>query len=213
MKLLSILIFVFTISFSAQANHNHYNFLTVVIDGADGELEKVIYYPKGSTYRVYLTKKDKETVTTEDFVTYQGNMQLTIYPKFRKYKPIHFDIKGKRLRIFWTAQGAFDAGFGADWNNDSETVNENSSENSSKITLKKELIASKKYSGKYNVTLTFSNGIVFKYTDGKFNAKLHDKYINIKGEYMIEMESGILKFSYNPKTGKVWWIFDKNNSL
>jgi len=209
MRLLSIFVLIFKLSSTTQANHDHYNFLTVVIDGADGELEKVIYYPKGSTYRVYLTKKDRETIKTEDYVTYQGNMQLTIYPKFRKNNPVHFDIKGKRLRIFWTAQGAFDAGFGADWNDDSEATYKNSS----KITLKKELVKSKIQTGKYNVTLKFSNGIVFKYTDGKFNAKLNDKYIHIKGEYMIEIDSGVLKFSYNPKTGKVWWIFKKNKSL
>ena len=213
MKLLTILVLIFTLNFSTQAYADDYNFLTVVIDENDDSLEKVIYYPKGSTYRVYLTKKDKETITTENFVTYQGNMHLTVYPKNRKNKPEQFDIKGKRLRIYWTARAAFDAGFGAGWKSDSETEEDDLNDKSPKITLEKELKESKINIGKYNVTLKFSNGIVFKYFDGKFNAKLNDKYINIKERYIIEMDSGILKFSYNPDDGKVWWIFEKNKAL
>lgn len=208
--LLFFIAFLF-LSNTLLSQKTSYDFLTVVVDTPNEEPEKVIYYPEGSSYKIYLTKKDAEPIKMEDKVIYEGDIQLTIYPKYRKYKPEHFDIKGKRLRIFKTAKAAFDAGFGADWNYDNSYTSQevvSKSNFSNGITLKKSLTVSKKNPNNYNATLTFSNGIVFNFNDGKYNAKMKGKYVDIKGEYMVKVKEGILKFSYNPSNGEVWWIFE-----
>lgn len=210
------LIFTLSIGLFAQNDNTPYDFVTVVIEEQDGTDQKVSYYPEGTTYQIWLTKKDSEPNISNSMVTYEGDMHLSIFPKYRKHKADKFDIKGKRLRIFKTAETAFNAGFAGEWNyldkKDKGSSIQNNEAQSGKITLNKKLTASKINDGTYNATLTFSNGIVFKYFDGKFNAKLNGEYINIKNRYIIETDKGTLKFSYNPKTGKVWWIYENTNA-
>lgn len=62
----------------------------------------------------------------------------------------------------------------------------------------------------YNVSLEFSNGITFLYRDGKVNAWSDGKSLQIKNKYIVSALGGELKISYNPKTQKIWWIFDKD---
>lgn len=70
---------------------------------------------------------------------------------------------------------------------------------------------SKKIKGSKNIVFTLSNGIIFNYTDGKYYAYLHNEenFLNIEGKYLVESDYGILKISFNPKNGEVWWVFDK----
>lgn len=67
---------------------------------------------------------------------------------------------------------------------------------------------SMKQNGKKNVVLTFSNGIVFTYTDGDVKAKLNNTELVIKGNYVIYSEIGIAKVSFSPKNGETWWVFE-----
>ncbi len=76
------------------------------------------------------------------------------------------------------------------------------------ITVNKTLIESSLNPGMKNVKLSFSNGIVFTYTDGKAKATLNGKALKIKYKYMIYSDTGITKLSFNPKTGVVWWVFE-----
>lgn len=64
--------------------------------------------------------------------------------------------------------------------------------------------------GKKNLKFKLSNGITFEYNDGKYRAYLNEEenYINIDGNYLVESDSGILKLSFNPNTGVVWWVFE-----
>lgn len=61
----------------------------------------------------------------------------------------------------------------------------------------------------YDVSLQFSNGILFLYRNGKANAWKGGKSLPIKHKYIIQTDQGALKLSYNPQTQKIWWIFDK----
>lgn len=57
-------------------------------------------------------------------------------------------------------------------------------------------------------TFKLSNGIEFSYVDGKYNATLNNKYLDIKGKYVIDSKLGILKISFNPNNGETWWVFE-----
>ncbi|WP_340202258.1 hypothetical protein [Ascidiimonas sp. W6] len=60
-----------------------------------------------------------------------------------------------------------------------------------------------------NVSLVFTNGITFYYRDGNVQAWLNGKELKIEGNYFISSELGLLKVSFNPNTGEVWYVFEK----
>ena len=59
-----------------------------------------------------------------------------------------------------------------------------------------------------NVRLTFSDGVVFTYTDGEARAYKNGDELRIEYKYLIYSDMGIHKVSFNPKNGKVYWVFD-----
>ncbi|AXG71694.1 hypothetical protein KORDIASMS9_03951 [Kordia sp. SMS9] len=62
----------------------------------------------------------------------------------------------------------------------------------------------------YDVSLEFSNDVVFTYKNGFVNAWQYGEELVIENKYLVKTEQGTLKISYNPKTKKVWWVFDKD---
>ena len=62
----------------------------------------------------------------------------------------------------------------------------------------------------YDTSLQFSDGTIFYSRDGKVNAWKNGKELTIEGKFMIDTNKGIIKLSYNPKTKKIWWVFDKS---
>lgn len=77
------------------------------------------------------------------------------------------------------------------------------------VTAEKELTDSKVNEGKKNLKFTLSNGIVFTYVDGEYEATINGNKLKTRGKYLIYSELGILKLSFNPSNGVVWWIFEK----
>ena len=73
-------------------------------------------------------------------------------------------------------------------------------------TLDKQLTPSKIAADRYNVVLTFSNGVQFSYEDGQYEATQNGMPIEVDGQYIIETKDEIIKFSFDPTSGKVWWI-------
>lgn len=69
---------------------------------------------------------------------------------------------------------------------------------------------SKTMEDKKNLIFKLSNGITFEYNNGKYKAYLNkeENYLHIEGKYLIESDFGILKLSFNPSNGIVWWIFE-----
>lgn len=65
--------------------------------------------------------------------------------------------------------------------------------------------------GETNVVLEFSNGVIFKYKDGKITATLNNKEVEVKGHYLIYSDSGVVKISYNPKNKELWWTYEPAN--
>ena len=78
------------------------------------------------------------------------------------------------------------------------------------VSLKKEFLESVPY-GERNVLLTFSNGLVFRYFEGKAEAWYNGEEVAIEGRYIIDLGKETVKLSYNPQTGKVWYTVVKND--
>lgn len=62
----------------------------------------------------------------------------------------------------------------------------------------------------HDMSLEFSNGIVFYYKDGKAVAWEDGRLLKMTGKYMIQIPTGYLKISYDPFTKKMWWCTSKN---
>ncbi|MFK7968879.1 MAG: hypothetical protein AB8F95_00860 [Bacteroidia bacterium] len=77
------------------------------------------------------------------------------------------------------------------------------------VKAEKELAFSTKKEGHYNVVLTLSNGIIFSYQDGEVKAALDDELLEIEGEYLVYSSLGVARISFDPKSGELWWVFDK----
>lgn len=61
----------------------------------------------------------------------------------------------------------------------------------------------------YNLSIEFSNNVIFYYKDGNASAWQNGKKLNITKNYFIETNEGVIKLSYNPQNKKLWWILDK----
>jgi len=83
--------------------------------------------------------------------------------------------------------------------------------NSQGVTVKKTLSNSENFYGLNNVVLVFSNGVIFTYQDQSVTATLNGKPLKIEGKYLIYSDLGIHKVSFNPHTGKVYWVFESAN--
>ncbi|WP_111683902.1 hypothetical protein [Winogradskyella tangerina] len=76
------------------------------------------------------------------------------------------------------------------------------------VTATSNVTDSETLEGKKNLEFTLSNGISFNYTDGLFSATLDNKPLTIKHKYLVYSDLGVLKLSFNPSNGKVWWVFE-----
>ena len=201
-----------------QAQQDPYDFLTIVIENKTGTIDQVVYYPEGSTYEVKDEngKEVKPLSTSPNAYTFEGNLTLFVTPEYRKEKMDNFSIQQQKLKIFTTAAAAYAGGFGAEWNG--ETTSDFPPANKVKwkeqpsdateVSISKELMKSTINEGKYNMKLTFSNGIIFTYQDGAYAATLGEEELEIQGKYIIRSRLGTAKLSFNTTTGKVWWVFE-----
>ena len=78
------------------------------------------------------------------------------------------------------------------------------------VTLVKEFLGSSD-KGERNVLLVFSNGLVFRYFNGVARAWYEGEEMEIQGKYIIDIGPETVKFSYDPSTGKVWYVIEANH--
>jgi hypothetical protein len=60
----------------------------------------------------------------------------------------------------------------------------------------------------YNVGIEFNNGVVFYNRDGIAEAWQNGKMLKIENKYLISTDDGLIKLSYNPKNGEIWYVFE-----
>ena len=78
------------------------------------------------------------------------------------------------------------------------------------IKASKKISPSETLEGYYNLELNTTNGINFKYIDGKASASFEGEQLEIIGKYVVESPIGVLKVSFRPKTKEAWWVFHEN---
>lgn len=158
----------------------------------------VSYYPPGTQFELknphgYIILKYSETPRVQEI---DGEYKLILSPNWKKGKEVIKLSKGDKVELALTSS------FG------STEDQQNILLNTLGIKVQKEVTDSKKYKGKKNLRLELDNGILFVYEDGEYYAKLDNKYIDIRNKYVIKTKKGTLRVSFNPNTGKVWWVFE-----
>lgn len=158
--------------------------------------DDVISYPPGTPFE--LRDADDNLIFTEK--NFEGEFKikfphtLFISPSWKKEKD-----------IFKLTEGFVVVELTEDYFRYSDN---NVPESSHGVTVNKTLIRSGLGKDTKNVKLEFSNGIIFTYIDGKAAATLKGKPLKVENKYLIYSELGIIRVSYNPKSGTVWWVFE-----
>ncbi|MDC8003579.1 hypothetical protein POV27_05920 [Aureisphaera galaxeae] len=153
-------------------------------------------YPPGTRFEV----RDADNNLLFDQDTAQKTFKverpvtLVVYPNYKESQD-----------IFPLSEGIIEQALTSDF---FPTQNKDTSYGSHGVTVRKELTDSKKKPGSKNLKLTLSNGIIFQYQDGTAFAELNGKELTIKNKYIIYSDLGILKLSFGPKSGTVWWVFE-----
>ena len=65
--------------------------------------------------------------------------------------------------------------------------------------------------GTNDLSLLFSNGIIFYYKDGEASAWLNGETLEIEAEYIIKSRLGTIRMSYDPYTTVIWYVFEAND--
>jgi hypothetical protein len=74
--------------------------------------------------------------------------------------------------------------------------------------ISKEITKSEVNENKYNLEMEFSNGLVFSYQDGEVIAIQNGKELNVQSRFLVSTPEGLLKLSFAPSKGEVWYVFD-----
>lgn len=159
-----------------------------------------IMYPPGTAFKLLDNKG--QTILTEasaptKFVIKDNNYKLIVSPNYKNENDIYNLSEGK-VEILATK----------DYGQSNSTSHIRKGLKN-EITAKKELTESTQMRGQKNLKFELSNGITFKYIDGKYSAMLEDEDLIIKGKYLIYSDIGVLKLSFNPSNGVLWWVFEK----
>lgn len=158
----------------------------------------VVMYPPGTEFELrnehgYIVMKNSDTPYSLEI---KSRHKLTVSPNYKNEKDIFILTEGKVEKVltarFMAKESRMETLFIDDRN----------------VTAHKKVTESNLRKGYKNLEFELSNGISFTYKDGKYSAMFRNAKIEITGKYLINTEIGILKLSFDPKTGVVWWVFE-----
>jgi hypothetical protein len=164
--------------------------------------EDVIMYPPGTEFELktkegYIIFKNSGD---EGVIDITEKHTLYVYPSWKDSTDVFVLTDGKVEKVLTsTYQDSHE-------HSDTNKLKNNGITASSKVTDSKTL------EGKKNIEFKLSNGITFNYTDGLYSATLGDKNLTVKNKYLIYSDLGILKLSFNPSNGEVWWVFEASKT-
>lgn len=198
MKTLSILLlsFLFASHSNAEKIRAAYS-LQIKTEGTD------ISYPPNTKFELY--DSNNILIYTQEDLPQQYEItslhRLVLHPSWRETEETY------RLEKATLVLNYFDAEY---WMGSADQLQTDQPEKSHSdyITAAKTLSKSLLNENKYNLTLTFNNGLIFSYVDGQTEAIWEDKPIEIQGRYVIKSELGTYKISFNPANGETWWVFN-----
>ena len=155
-------------------------------------------YPPGTKFELknehgYIVFKNSDDPGEIDI---DGDYTLYVYPSWKKTPDV---IKLKEGRLEKVLKKTYTI-----------PIHEYNTIESNGVTANFKVTDSEDFKGKKNLYFELSNGITFRYSDGKYNAYLNDEenYLNIVNKYLVESKMGTLKLSFNPNNGETWWIFE-----
>lgn len=191
MKKLVFTIFASLMFFVTQAQATYLKITT-----NDKSLDQIMY-PPGTNFELktkegYIIFKNSES---SGIVEIKEKHALYVYPSWKNDPDVFVINEGKVEKVLTKTYS---------WSHENNEPTSNSG-----VTAEKELTDSKVNEGKKNLKFTLSNGIVFKYVDGEYEATLNGNKLKTRGKYLIYSKLGVLKLSFNPNNGVVWWIFEK----
>lgn len=172
-------------------------YLTIV---QGDRVQDQVSYPPGSTFAVYNTNQDQLFNTLNAPKTFTINQPLTLIVN-PTYKSTADTLALSSGSLIYSNAPRYGT-------HSKLTV---IGHNSHGVTVNKTLTNSENFYGLNNVVLEFSNGVIFTYNDQTVFATLNGKSLKIEGKYLIYSNLGVHKVSFNPHTGKVYWVFEPAN--
>ena len=157
-----------------------------------------ISYPPNTKFELFDANKRlirTEKTLVKDFII-SSRHTLIIYPRWKETADV-YTLEDATLKI--ESNEAYMKSI--------EDYHNTDLRSGSKTVHFKKTIEPSEITGKYNLTLEGSNGLIFTYTDGKVVAIQNGNELTIIGKYVIESEQGTLKVSFNPNNKETWWVF------
>lgn len=159
-----------------------------------------VNYPPGTSF--ILQNEAGQTILNQESLgeigSYKivGEHSLYVFPSW-KNTPDSFDIKNgkvelKKHKIYKKKKETKNSYVPSDGN----------------MRIERKMLFASDYGNQKNVSIIFTNGITFYYRDGEVQAWLNGKELNIEGAYVITSELGVLKLSFNPNNGEIWYVFE-----
>jgi hypothetical protein len=198
------------------------NILTFVINPEGDKDKSTFIYPEGTTYEVLndAQKKQEPAEQSGKAKIFKGKgLILLVYPSYRPDKADRIPVKGDQLYAFEDAKAAQEFGYDIGWQEG--FIKKNSHEQLQsrpygmekryrETTLERKVVfQSEQRPGQYNLKMYFRNGLEFHYLDGKATASLDGNPQIVEGKYIVHTDLGTAKISFNPETGKTYWVFLK----
>lgn len=157
-----------------------------------------VSYPPNTLFELY--DDSGKLIYTQDNLpdsfTFNESHKLVLHPTYKSEEDVYVLKAATLLRKV------------ANLNHQSKSY-KNHRYTSNSVSAQKEVMESNTRKGSYNLTLSFENGLIFNYTDGKTDAFLDDEKLKVVGNYIIDSKLGRFKISFRPNNGETWWVFEQ----
>ena len=163
------------------------------------DISEQIMYPPGTPFE--LRNANNDLISTNE--NYDGVFKIT-----KPYTLTVFPTYKDGSDVFELTEGSIEVALTRDFFHKTKSTQKEVRSFSNGVTVSKTITPSETVSGEKNLILEFSNGIVFRYTDGNAIATLDNETLKIKNKYLIYSDLGVAKVSFNPRNGVLWWIFE-----
>ncbi|AGC76069.1 hypothetical protein LX97_00744 [Nonlabens dokdonensis] len=197
-----IYLFIFSICMSAYGQ----DYYTIIKKNDD-----ITYnYPKDAQITLIDENGNEKIINNEEAIDVTGDYTLSIVVPWSK-KPEIIKSDGGRLEVFILSNiyaNGYNKRKNKAYKKEISTYEESSSP---QPYLTKKEITQKEKNGVYELLAVFSNGLIFKYSDGIAWAWINGDKVPVTNHYLVESPEGLLKLSFDPKDGEFWYVFDTSS--
>ncbi|MGB5944011.1 MAG: hypothetical protein WBG71_14100 [Leeuwenhoekiella sp.] len=164
-------------------------------------------YPKNVVMMLIGPDGQQLTLSNEANIDVTGDYKVAVYVPWRDTPEI-IDAEGGQLEIFKLPAEELKARAYTE-EKSGTTSSEKYRHHSNKPKVEQRTITpSESKPGRYNLLVTFTNALTFKYEDGVARAWQNGDELEVKNKYLVQTPEGLLKLSFDPSDGETWWFFD-----